>query len=1000
MTISTDEPTSTCSRTATATDDEVRRAKAMRDTRLHAAQLRRAAERRSIDGFGRSAGAAAAALLLSVALLAARPAAGQSCTGDCNGSFTIEINELVLGVAISLGNQPLSSCLAFETDATGAVEIYELIAAVGNALNGCAAGTPQKANKSGPIAITADGETVVAANTDVNSISVFTVGQGGQLTKVKEVTVGQEPRSVALLSNKPWVYVANTVSGTVQVVELINYTTIATIPVGTEPHAVVASPNGLYVYAANASSNTVSAIDTTTNVVFGTVPVGRSPRALAITNDGDDDDLDEFIYVPNFYARARAGFTPPSSANLGGADGAGAAFPAGSNGQAIVGEGIFDDSREGVVDVIAAVNNTVVRSIVLAPLADTGFRFPRGDFVNTMGANNAPRTIFADGGTDGTQAQATGAFPNLLLSIVLFGDRGFVPNSAASPEPPLRFNINVQSLVSVFDIPSGTEIADQTFNLNRGINFDLPPDLEDAEIRDNTDRLFPSAPVDIDCSEATNACWVVSQGSDFIVRMIFDGTGKPTINAPTMAGPFATSPVTRIYTIDTQDPLRSGRNPRGIVLSEDGLTAYVVCPTTRDVIVADLVNNTVVQRLRSSELPAPGSSAETLRRGKIDFFTSRPFWSDRGWGGCWSCHPDGGTDTVTWAFEAGPRQTIALDGTFNALDFEDQRALNWSPVRDENQDFELNTRGIFGGRGFIATMTDVNMDGITPDSDPNVRNFGPASSGRAQQQEDITAYIQFAIRSPIAPPSTGGNPARGRTIFGSAAPEGANCVACHSGGKWTVSRITYSTADVNPVPGMDTGIVNLADDNAVFINAFNSAAGAGRVCEVPPPPGVDTERIRIVRQVGTFVASNPIEVRGNALSPINTVAPALAVNAAFGGDGFNAPSLLGVFDTAPYFRTGAVPTLEALVGIGTDAGILPLVQAHWRSGTGGANNILDTDQSARTDLASFLKTIDEDTQIFPAADLAPNDPVFADANALCDCAKDPPVGMPALDCTP
>ena len=61
---------------------------------------------------------------------------------------------------------------------------------------------------------------------------------------------------------------------------------------------------------------------------------------------------------------------------------------------------------------------------------------------------------------------------------------------------------------------------------------------------------FPSAPVDIDCSDATDRCWVVSQGSDFIVRMDFDGTGKPTINAPTAPGPFAVSPVVRIFTID------------------------------------------------------------------------------------------------------------------------------------------------------------------------------------------------------------------------------------------------------------------------------------------------------------------------------------------------------------------------------------------------------------------------------------------------------------------
>ena len=62
--------------------------------------------------------------------------------------------------------------------------------------------------------------------------------------------------------------------------------------------------------------------------------------------------------------------------------------------------------------------------------------------------------------------------------------------------------------------------------MNRGINFDLPAGLLDAQVRDNTDRMFPSVPVDIDCSTATGACWVVSQGSDFIVRMDFDAAAS------------------------------------------------------------------------------------------------------------------------------------------------------------------------------------------------------------------------------------------------------------------------------------------------------------------------------------------------------------------------------------------------------------------------------------------------------------------------------------------
>ena len=83
-----------------------------------------------------------------------------------------------------------------------------------------------------------------------------------------------------------------------------------------------------------------------------------------------------------------------------------------------------------------------------------------------------------------------------------------------------------------------------------------------------------------------------------------------------------------------------------------------------------------------------------------------------------------------------------------------------------------------------------------------------------------------------------------------------------------------------------------------------------------------------------------------------------------------------------------------MFGIGTDPNVLAAVQAHWRAGTGGTPNILDTDPSAVTDLIAFLRTIDDNTPPFPAADLAPNDPIFADAGALCDCEKDPPLGNP------
>ena len=471
--------------------------------------------------------------------------------------------------------------------------------------------------------------------------------------------MGQEPRSVATLVSKPLgVRRQHRQRHGVGASTRTNYTTVATIDVGTEPQAVVASPNGT-LRLRRQRQRQHGAGDRHEHQHRRRDHPGRPQPARARHHQRRRrrrPGRDASTCRTSSPARG-PGFVPPSSANLGGGDGAGAAFPAGAKGQPVVGEGIFDDSREAVVDVVSTATNTVVDQVVLAPMADTGFNFARGAFVNTT-PGDAPRTIFADGAHRRHAGAADGRVPEPAAEHrALRRPRLRARTPRASPEPPLRFNLNVQSLVSVFDISDQQELADQTFNMNRGINFDLPAGLLDAQIRDNTDRLFPSVPVDIDCSEATGACWVVSQGSDFIVRMDFDGTGKPTINAPTAPGPFAHEPGRRASSPSIPpNATSSGRNPRGIVLDADGTHGYVVCPTTRDVVVADLVGNTVLQRVRSSELPTDPLE-QSILRGKIDFFTSRPFWSDRGWGGCASCHPDGRTDNVTWSFEAGPRQT-------------------------------------------------------------------------------------------------------------------------------------------------------------------------------------------------------------------------------------------------------------------------------------------------------------------------------------------------------
>ncbi len=63
--------------------------------------------------------------------------AQQPCSGDCDGSADVTVNELVLMVAIALDTAELSRCVAADADGNDRVAIDELVRAVNHALHGC-----------------------------------------------------------------------------------------------------------------------------------------------------------------------------------------------------------------------------------------------------------------------------------------------------------------------------------------------------------------------------------------------------------------------------------------------------------------------------------------------------------------------------------------------------------------------------------------------------------------------------------------------------------------------------------------------------------------------------------------------------------------------------------------------------------------------------------------------------------------------------------------------
>ena len=76
-------------------------------------------------------------LAAAVALSATTGNAQPPCTGDCNDSGAVAINELIVGVNIALGSAAVALCTNVDADGDEAVSVAELISAVNNGLGGC-----------------------------------------------------------------------------------------------------------------------------------------------------------------------------------------------------------------------------------------------------------------------------------------------------------------------------------------------------------------------------------------------------------------------------------------------------------------------------------------------------------------------------------------------------------------------------------------------------------------------------------------------------------------------------------------------------------------------------------------------------------------------------------------------------------------------------------------------------------------------------------------------
>jgi YVTN family beta-propeller protein len=820
---------------------------------------------------------------------------------------------------------------------------------------------------SSPISMSANGRFVWVVNPAAETVSVISTKSN---RVIKTIRVGGEPQSVALDPNNRYAYVANAAAGTVTVIRIRRASSKrfragiyrragrkGKLLTGAEPWNIVTSPDGRRVFVANSGQDTITVINPRGKrkrgrgrrkrvpKVLGHVNLRNSlcndpdrsrhfqPRGLAVTSNSKK------LYVSGFFSFVRAG---------------------GKQGD--------DTGREGIVCRLNI--RTKSRSI----------RRYRPTARVAIAPQNTGFTVDSTG--DGVP-DPTAAFPNQLQSIVIRGNQAYLPNIAASPDGPLRFNVDTHAFVNVLDNVRGRPFdasAAKFLNLHLGARQPEP----------NKRKLFFANAWAIGFTRQRGAAsaYVVSSGSDLLVKLNVAPDGKLgfTVDADT----------TRY--IDLNDPTNpatsgpnAGKNPQGIAISKRGTRAYVANVVSRNVSVVDLRRDSVVRVIRTAPLPPSGSPQEVALVGAEMFFSSRGNFnrpagaavsttdrlSSEGWQSCSSCHFEGLTDGVVWEFGAGPRKSVPLNASFNPRNPNEQRVFNYSAIFDEVEDFEANARNVSGPGALAAPRACSAPPPATSTFDPNhglligdngdinltpcvINAFAKPSADRAQltvtlpgsgvavpAMTALREWVRVAVRTPRAPftsKGVGGRPSRKLITDGAALFAQAGCTACHVGPKWTISTKDFAS------PPAATEIFTETAPPA----RFGSPVGAQYLN-------------RFLRNIGSFNlgvpgGGNPIGVNvganekaSAALNAAGAAGPAPdALGVDYNGDGrgngYNVPSLLGIEASPPYYHNGACETLGCVVSN---------VKHRTTNGTTPDRLANTRDQAA---VAAFLRSIDSRTR--------------------------------------
>ena len=709
-----------------------------------------------------------------------------------------------------------------------------------------------RASKSSTIAISNDDQFVLMVNPEDDSVSVFATSGDIRTAKIR---TGTEPSAVVIHPDSQTAYVANRADATVVKVTGINTAQPvlqATTPVGSEPTGLALSPSGNMLYVAEWAEGRISVIDTTTMQVVAAIDNPSNPRAVSVTNNGNADDNDELIVVPEFYG---VPISPAAEAS--------------------------DQTRTGLVRLYKTSDLSPVGRIEFSPL-DSGF---------------VP---------EGTSNGAVMTSPNQFHTAVVQAGKIYVPSISASAAGPPRFNGNVFPVLYVADIASQQEDKSivGTVNLARKIADAIPAE------NDRQGRFFLADIVDIDFIGSSNVAYVLSRGADVVQRVTFD-PGQGAILGSQFNIQIDVGITPSGSSVSCQNPtgiVTAHSMPRAYlncwVSRQLGVIDLSRQTLERTVTASDPAIN---------EEASINKGRRFFFTGRARW--SREAWSSCGschpdglsdnitWS--FAAGPRQ-TTSLDGSFSHAPGQQeqriFNWTGIFDEVhDFERN-------TRDVSGGLGAVTTD---GCGDPLEERQIQLGG---NLDQPVREAQDTSVPSCTKDwNDIEAYIK-SIRPPKALQTLDtASVLRGAALFDVASSSANNggCVTCHGGLGWTVSRLSFTPSTETNVT-LSSATFDLS--STLVPSSFNFHSTQIGVQPIitdsfggpPETEAIGPKQVAcVLRSVGTFgVPGNQAATDALELKADKTRAQ--------GRGGFNVPSLRGLALGAPYLHHGQAASLDEL----------------------------------------------------------------------------------------